>query len=62
MPRASERPAPANEPKPPPGIMSKEEMEAHEQRPLPKSYAEQMAEMAEGDRYIASYKYHQGLR
>jgi hypothetical protein len=47
---------------PPAGIMSEAEMKAHEHRPTPKSWAEQKAQMAEGDRFLESFKYHQGTR
>ena len=42
----------------PAGIMTQAEMRAHEKRPNPKSGREQKQQMAEGDRYIESYKYY----
>ena len=46
----------------PEGIMTQAEMEAHERRPTPKSWDEQKAQMAEGERYLESFKFHQGIR
>ena len=42
--------------------MTQAEMEAHERRPTPKSWDEQKAQMAEGERYLESFKFHQGIR
>jgi hypothetical protein len=46
----------------PAGIMTQAEMEAYERRPTPKSWDEQKAQMAEGERYLESFKFHQGIR
>src|SRR2546423_1148245 len=45
----------------PPGIMTKDEMAAHEERRPPKSWREQQQQMAEGERYVESFKHHEGL-
>jgi hypothetical protein len=42
----------------PEGIMTKEEMAAHEQSPAPKSWAEQQEQLAEGDRYVKSAEHY----
>jgi hypothetical protein len=46
----------------PEGIMTEEEMKAHEQLPRPTSYREQQQQEAEGERYIKSFDYYQGQR
>jgi hypothetical protein len=42
----------------PAGIMTAEEMAAHENQPLPKGWAEQKQQMEQGERYIKSFEYH----
>jgi hypothetical protein len=46
----------------PEGIMTEEEMKAHEQLPPPKSYREQQQQEADGERYIRSFDYYQRQR
>lgn len=46
----------------PEGIMTKAEMDAHEQLSAPKSYREQQEQLAESERFVESWKFYEGQR